>query len=150
MSNIKSEQLKNDFTIELALDQPLTTKEMQNLLIKILGKDNCSIKEILNKDVFCYNHDNKQEILLLSAVTYLGGNGQHPVFKKRSQLKNWYKDIVELFETDNNVNVRFVGVYHYKDNIVFAEFIKDTYIKRKLNSSAAHVYINDIYKGMKY
>lgn len=79
----------------------------------------------------------------------MGGNGQHPIYKKRMQLKKWYKDIVKHYEKQINFNIRFIGVYHYQNNIVFTEFIKDTYLKKKMNSSAAHVYMNDLYQAMK-
>ena len=79
----------------------------------------------------------------------MGGNGQHPIYKKRMQLKKWYKDIVEYYNDKPNYNVRFIGVYHYQSNIIFTEFIKDSYIKKKMNSSAAHVYTNDLYQAMK-
>jgi len=79
----------------------------------------------------------------------MGGNGQHPIYKKRMQLKKWYKDIIEYYNDKPNYNVRFIGVYHYQSNIIFTEFIKDSYIKKKMNSSAAHVYTNDLYQAMK-
>ena len=115
----------------------------------ILGKDNCYTEKVNNKKLLCYKHDNKIEVLLLAAITYMGGNGQHPIYKKRMQLKKWYKDIYEYYNDKPNYNVRFVGVYHYQSNIIFTEFIKDTYIKKKMNSSAAHVYTNDLYQAMK-
>lgn len=54
-------------------------------------------------------------------------------------------------EVANRLNycVRFIGVYHYKGNIVFVDFIKDTYLMKKMHNSAAHVYVNDLYQGMK-
>ncbi len=54
-----------------------------------------------------------------------------------------------------NVDVRYIGIYHYEgedhsENIIFIDFHKDTYLQKKGHNSSAHVYINDLYQGMKY
>lgn len=149
MANLKSEQIKSDFNIDINNDQPLNMSEMKKHIINVLGEENCYIEKTLNKNLFCYKHEDKIEILLLASITYLGGNGQHPIYKKRMQLKKWYKDIVEYYKNKPQYNIRFIGVYHYENNIVFTEFLKNTYINKKMNSSAAHVYINDLYQAMK-
>lgn len=149
MANLKSEQLRSDLSLEIDEDQPLSKKEMKESIISILGKDNCFIEKFDNKKLLCYKHNNKIEILLVAAITYLGGNGQHPIYKKRMQLKKWYKNVVNYYANKQNYNVRFIGMYHYQNNIVLVEFLKDSYIKKKMNSSAAHVYTNDLYQAMK-
>lgn len=156
MANLKSEQLRSDLSLEIDLDQALTPKQMQNKLIEILGKENCEIEKLIlndnkTKNVLVYHNKCKKEYLLLSAITYLGGNGQHPIYKKRVQLKNWYKDIISLLDSknDDNINVRFIGVYHYENNIIFCDFIKNSYLSKKMNNSAAHVYTNDLFQAMK-
>lgn len=149
MANLKSEQLRSDLSLDINSDQPLSISEMIKNIENILGKDNCYIEKVNNKKLLCYRHGNKVEVLLLAAITYMGGNGQHPIYKKRMQLKKWYKDIIEYYNDKPNYNVRFIGVYHYQSNIIFTEFIKDSYIKKKMNSSAAHVYTNDLYQAMK-
>ena len=149
MANLKSEQLRSDLSLEINSDQPLSISEMIKNIENILGKDNCFIEKINNKKLLCYKHIDKIEVLLLAAITYMGGNGQHPIYKKRMQLKKWYKDIIEHYNNKPNYYVRFIGVYHYQSNIIFTEFIKDSYIKKKMNSSAAHVYTNDLYQAMK-
>lgn len=149
MGNLNSEQLRSDLSLEISKDQPLSTSEMIKNIKNILGDENCHIEKYNNNKLLCYKHHNITEILLLAAVTYMGGNGQHPIYKKRMQLKKWYKDIVNLYKGNHNYNVRFIGVYHYQNNIIFVEFIKDSYIKKKMNSSAAHVYTNDLYQAMK-
>ena len=87
--------------------------------------------------------------MLFANISYLGGDGVHPIFKKRMQLKNFFKEV--HLETQNKPNyfVRFLGVYHYKGNFIYVDFIKDTYLKKKMNNSAAHVYINDLFQGVK-
>ncbi len=149
MSNIESEQLRSDLSLELGYDQPLSMSQMIKTVENILGKENCEVEKINNKKVLRYSHGGKVEIILLAAVTYMGGNGQHPIFKKRLQLKAWYKDIVTHFAGDPKYNVRFIGVYQYKNNVIFVEAVKDSYIKKKMNSSAAHIYMNDLFQAMK-
>ena len=149
MANLNSEQLRSDLSLDVNKDQPLSTSEMIKNIKNILGEENCHIERYNNKKLLCYKHDNIIEILLLAAVTYMGGNGQHPIYKKRMQLKKWYKEVVYYYSNKSNYNVRFIGVYHYQSNIVFVEFLKDSYIKKKMNSSAAHVYTNDLYQAMK-
>lgn len=149
MANIKSEQIRSDLSLELDYDQHLSTSLMIKTIENILGKDNCSIERFNNKKLLCYKHNGKKEILLLASVTYMGGNGQHPIFKKRMQLKNWYKDVVLSYKNDPKSNVRFIGVYHYQNNIVFVEAMKDSYMGKKMNSSAAHIYTNDLFQAMK-
>lgn len=147
--NLKCEQIKSDFTIEINSDQKLPISKIRKRIIRVLGEGNCRVKKILGKKTVIYRHGDKEEVLLLASITYLGGNGQHPIYKKRMQLKPWFKDIVKYFADNKNINVRFIGLYYYKENIVLTDFIKDTYINKKMNSSAAHVYINDLYQAMK-
>lgn len=149
MSNIKSEQLRSDLSLEINNDQALNIKDMTKYVIDILGKNNCYIETYNNKKLLCYKHNNIVEVLLLASITYMGGNGQHPIYKKRMQLKNWYKDVVNYYSNKSNYNVRFIGVYHYNNNIIFAEALKNTYMNKKMNSSAVHIYTNDLYQAMK-
>ena len=149
MANIKSEQIRSDLSLEINNDQPLSKSMIMKILMNLLGNENCFIDKFDSKKVFCYKHNSKVEVLILASVTYMGGNGQHPLYKKRMQLKKWYKEAIEYYENKSNYNVRFIGVYHYKNNIIFVEFIKDTYLKKKMNSSAAHVYTNDLFQAMK-
>ncbi len=148
MANILSEQIDLNLRLEIAPDQALSAKKNVDTITTLLGVNNCKIEDINGKRILVYSHENIKEYLLLASITYLGGNGQHPVFKKRMQLKKWYKDICSIFEENNNANVRFLGTYHYKGNIIFVDFVKDTYLRKKMNSSAAHVYTNDFYQAM--
>lgn len=149
MSNIKSEQLRSDLSLELDYDQPLRISEIFDSLKNLLGVENCTMERFNNNKLFIYKHGDKLEILLLAAVTYMGGNGQHPIYKKRLQLKTWYKDVVNYYKNEESANVRFIGVYHYQNNIIFTEVMKDSYLSKKMNSSAAHIYTNDLFQAMK-
>ncbi|WP_051521846.1 hypothetical protein [Mycoplasma leonicaptivi] len=69
--------------------------------------------------------------------------------KKRIQLKKWYKDFINDYSSLNS-KIYIFGIYRYKNNILFCDFKIKDYINNKLNSSSAHVYINDLYQALKY
>jgi hypothetical protein len=152
MANLKSEQIRADLSLDVEFDDTLTKKQMKQVIISALGKNNCFEDSILEKKVIVYKTNETNVVILYATITYLGGNGQHPIYKKRTQLKKWYKKIVIETQTNilyKNYDVRFLGVYHYKGNIIMVDFIKEFYMKKKMNNSAAHVYINDLYQGIK-
>lgn len=150
MGNLKSEQLTIELQKEIAFDDKLSVKEMVLKFRKLLGESNCEYKLIEDKKVLVYTSEisGMNEVLLFANITYLGGNGQHPIYKKRVQLKSWYKTVYEAVNNKEGYRVRFIGVYHYKGNFVYVDFNPLTYVKKKMNNSAAHVYINDLYQAM--
>lgn len=146
--NLKSEQLSENNEIIFDYDQTLTRTELLLLVSSILGEENCETLYFENKKILCYTPEyDAKEILLLANITYMGGNGQHPSFLKRIQLKKWYKEAVSFFSKKKGYNVRFIGVYKYNNNIILADFIKDSYITKAMNNSAAHIYINDLFQA---
>ncbi len=147
--NLKSQQLTIDGNIVVDHDEVMKIKKQENILRDILGDENCTYETIAGKKVFIYrNIDGIKNVILNRSVTYLGGNGQHPIFKKRSQLPNWFKTVSNNIKGKTNYKIIFLGVYCYKGNLIFTRFIEDTYLTRKMNNSAAHVYINDLYQAM--
>ena len=148
--NLKSQQLRSDLSLEIDFDQTLTQTQIKEKLTEILGKENCSEEIIANRKVFVYlNDDGIKQVLLFANISYLGGDGAHPIFKKRIQLQMSFKDVALDVSSKTNYFVRFLGVYHYKGNIAFVDFVKDSYLKKKMHNSTAHVYVNDLYQGMK-
>ena len=148
--NEKSEQITSDLNKVIDKDSHLSIGEMIKKIIEICPKDKCEEKFTQGKHKFllCTDSKDRKHALLLSAVTFLGGNGNHPIFKKRSQLKNWFKEAYyEL--TSKDYIVHFIGVYSYKANIILVDWEPTTYIKRKMNNSSAFVYINDLFQAMK-
>lgn len=148
MSNIDSEQIRADLSLEKSKDQVLSQKEQQQTLMNFLGKENCKIQKIASKSVFTYSNNNKTYILLHRAISYLGN--PHPIYKKRVQLPNWFKEFC-LNVKNNKIqyDIRFIGIYHYKGLNIFVDFKKDTYLAKKSHNSSAHVYINDLYQALK-
>lgn len=147
--NVDNEQLSADLSLHIAQDQPLRDKAMINAVINTLGADCCKVEEILDKKVIVFSNGNAKTIILPKAVTYLGN--PHPIFKKRVQLPSWFKEYYNaLQENGLNYDMKLLGVYHYEKNIVFVDFEKDKYLEREMHNSSAHVYINDLFQGMKY
>ena len=149
--NLRSEQIRPDLSLDIALDQTLTRTQQQQTLISFLGIDHCSIENICGRTVLVYKEGEKQIVLLHKAISYLGGNGQHPIYKKRVQISPWFKQFYyDVKQQGLPYDIRIIGVYHYQGAIIFADFIKDTYFKKKANSSSAHIYINDLFQALKY
>ena len=104
--------------------------------------------KLFNKTVLEYTRlDGSKEILLVKSISYLGN--PHPLYKKRIQIPNWYKDFC-LQAEEIYANIRFIGIYEYDNNYVFVDFIKDTYLPRIVNNSSAHVYTLDIQQAILY
>lgn len=145
--NQDSEQIRPDLSLDIAQDQVLTPKQQQDAIIRFLGKEHCQVQELIGHRVLTYTNGRKNYIFLHRAVSYLGN--PHPIFKKRVQLPHWYKEFCEGIKKNKlPYDVRFIGVYHYKGVIVFVDFLKDTYLKKIVHNSSAHIYINDLYQAL--
>lgn len=153
--NQNSEQITRDTSLLIAPDQPLSGEQLKESLITFLGKDKCRIITMPpRKWVLEYRNGDKIFHLLVRACTYLGN--PHPIYKKRVQLPLWFNEYAEeIMASHPNIDVRYIGVYHYEDsyhgdNIIFVDFKKDTYLNKKGHNSSAHVYTNDLFQGMTY
>lgn len=154
--NEKSEQVDSRLNILVDDDQPLSPRELDNKLILTLnavrgGHAHLAAIDIADKEARFVSYDvcdGSKHALLTAAVTFLGGNGNHPVFKKRMQLKSWYKPVSAALKKAGYI-VHFLGIYHYEENLVFVDFGTDTYLKRKMHNSSAFVYVNDLFRAMK-
>ena len=145
--NMNSEQVRPDLSLDMAQDQVLSPKQQQEAMIRFLGDKHCKIQEVAGKRVFTYFVNGKTYILLHRAVSYLGN--PHPTFKKRVQLPHWYKEFCENIKKNNlEYDVRFIGVYHYEGLVIFIDFVKDTYLKKIVHNSSAHIYINDLFQAL--
>lgn len=142
----KSEQIQPNLSIIIDYDQPFTKRvEILNAYRDALG-ESCNYIRFENNIVYYYEHNGIREYFLTGAITWL--SGPHPAFKKRLQLKKWYKLFFEKYGNMENVNIHIIGVYHYDGLVVFVDFKTEDYLSNKMNSSAAHVYSNDIYQAL--
>ena len=153
--NVDSEQITLDKSLVVAQDQPLSDKELKECLINVLGKDKCRILPVPSRKwVLEFVDGDKLHHLLVRTCTYLGN--PHPIFKKRVQLPLWFNDYTnDISKKNPNIDVRYIGVYHYGDehhgdNVIFVDFKKDTYLTKKGHNSSAHVYTNDLFQAMTY
>lgn len=153
--NVDSEQITLDKSLVVAHDQPLSDKQLQACLINTLGKNKCRIVIVPpRKWVVEYIDGGKVYHLLIRTCTYLGN--PHPIYKKRVQLPLWFNEYANSVHKENpNIDVRYIGVYHYGDehhgdNVIFVDFQKDTYLAKKGHNSSAHIYINDLFQAMTY
>lgn len=153
--NADSEQITLDENLVFAQDQPLSDKLLQECLIETLGAHNCKIIKVpTRKWVLEYRNGEKRYHLLVRTCTYLGN--PHPKYKKRIQLPLWFNEYtIALKESEPDIDVRYVGVYHYSEinhgnNIIFIDFNKETYLAKKGHNSSAHIYTNDLFQGMTY
>lgn len=153
--NVDSEQITQDMNLVIGQDQPLSSKQLQDCLMTVLGRENCEVVRVCgHRWVLVCRLCGREIHLLVRTCTYLGN--PHPIFKKRVQLPLWFNEYCAAVAHENpKADVRFLGVYHYGDvyhgdNIVFVDFKKDTYLLKKGHNSSAHVYINDLYQAMTY
>ena len=143
----KSEQIMPNMSMVLDYDQPLTNSHDILLAFRNALGSTCEIEKFQGtKTVYTFKHDGVVEYFLAGSITYL--SKPHPLFKKRYQLKLWHKDFYNEYKNKQNTKIHLVGLYHYQGLVVFVEFKLEDYIERKLNSSAAHVYTNDIYQAV--
>ena len=153
--NVDSEQITLDKSLVFAQDQPLSEKQLQECLIDVLGEANCKVLKIPSRKwVLEYIDEGKVYHLLVRTCTYLGNH--NPTYKKRVQLPLWFNDYANMISEQNpDIDVRYIGVYHYGDehhgdNIIFIDFKKETYLLKKGNNSSAHIYTNDLFQAMTY
>ncbi|WP_391591834.1 Methylase-associated X1 domain-containing protein [[Mycoplasma] cavipharyngis] len=142
----KSEQINAQGQIIIDYDQPLKkSSDLLHALKKALGNSVIPIKFNRFKNVFLYQNNGLNHYLIVASITYL--SKPHPIFKKRIQLKTWYKDFITAHINQSNTTVNIIGIYHYNQFEIYCDFRISDYFDQKMNSSSAHVYINDLYQG---
>ena len=147
--NNDNEQIDYLGNITIAQDQPLRGNALIKAVVDRLGSDACRIDTILGKKVIVYSNKGKDIILLARSITYLGN--PHPIFKKRIQIPDWYQNFCKEVKQQNlSYDIRFLGVYHYEDTVLFVDFEKETYLSRGLHNSSAHVFVNDLFQALTY
>lgn len=150
--NEKSEQIDARLNILVDKDQPLCPSKLNAVILSALTSGNAKNDKVdvgdKSHSFISFTASTSKHAILPSSVTFLGGHGNHPIFKKRIQLKSWFKP-AHIKLSKQGYTVHFLGVYQYNGNVVFVDFATDTYMQRKMHNSSAFVYINDIFRGMK-
>jgi hypothetical protein len=89
-----------------------------------------------DKNPFEVEFKNKKYIFCIKSITYLGN--PHPLYKKRIQIPKEWRNTLK------KENTILIGIYKYKDNVVFTIFDLENYKNNRLNNSSAHVNTLDI------
>jgi len=124
----KIEQI-SEHNIVTDFDEKLTPNEIRGILKTDF--------EILNESNPYTCIVNQKEIkLFVKQITYLGH--PHLAFKKRIQIsKGWQVGLSEE-------NAYLLGIYKYKDTILYTIFDKKNFVTRFTNNSSAHVSTFDL------
>ncbi len=107
----------------------------------------CTIEKYQNNSIFTYSHAGIKECFLVANITHLGK--PHPAFKKRIQIKEWFKEYYFSHKDDTALNIRIIGTYYYDGLTIFADFSADDYMDRLAHNSSAHIYTNDLFQAVK-
>lgn len=143
----KSEQITSSLSICLDYDDKLKKmEEFESAFGEALGDIEIIKYGRERIHPIKYSHNNHDIYFLTAAITWL--SEPHPLFKKRMQLKPWFKDFYEEYSNKENSDVKIVGVYRYDNQHIFVEFNAEDYKDNKSNNSSAHVYTNDLYQAL--
>lgn len=134
-SKYKSEQLSFDHKITIDYDEIYSRKELNLMVSESLNIEPTNKKEVIYKD-YC---------IIPINVTYLGH--PHDLYKKRIQVGKNIKKIIN--EYNELYKIIILGVYNYKGLTIFVDFDYESYKNTSFNNSSFHVYINDLYMGLK-
>lgn len=147
---IKTEQVSSSLSLIQDYDNKYIKKEdFVSVFESALGEGSITTETYNNRcTVYVYKHDGKEDHFLTANVVYLGN--PHPHFKKRIELKKWYREYYSEHKNDSNITIRLIGLYTYDAINVFVNFKIDSYLGNEFNNSAAHVYTNDIFQALKY
>ena len=137
--NVKVEQVNSKFEVVNDYGEILTKKELVKLLCNSFKSSNY-IGECIYGD-----YNNNKYCIYFKNISYLGN--PHPLFKKRIQIGDSFKTIYSQNEI-KGITTLLVGVYSYKDTVMFVDFDTEKYSKRKAHNSSAHVYTIDLKNGL--
>ena len=84
--------------------------------------------------------------ILCKNISYLGN--PHPIYKKRIQIPEHF---INLYKENSKKGIitLLIGVYKYKDTILFCDFDTSKYINNKSHNSSAHIYTIDLLNGFR-
>ncbi len=103
---------------------------------------------IFEKDGYLYGlYNNKEYCLFCKNISYLGN--PHPHYKKRIQISN---NFISLYNNNKKRGIEtfLLGIYKYKETLLFCDFNTSGYINKKAHNSSAHVYTIDLYNAQKF
>lgn len=127
----KTEQIHKGKVV-IDFDENLSVSDIYNILSQSLEIEN-------NKNPFVCTIDGTKIRLLVKQITYLGN--PHKIYKKRIQISRGWQELLK------DENTFLLGVYKYKDTILYSYFDKENFVKRITNNSSAHISTFDLLKA---
>ena len=138
-SNIKVEQINENYQVVEDYGEILSKSEMVEILLK-------SFKNAKYENGCIYGKKSGQRYCIyFKNISYLGT--PHPFFKKRIQIGDNFKDIFRDNES-KGIKTLLIGVYKYKNIVLFVDFDITRYVTKKSHNSSAHVYTIDLKNGL--
>lgn len=101
----------------------------------------------INSNGYIYGSYMEMEYCILCKnISYLGN--PHPIYKKRIQIPEHF---ISLYKENSKKGIitLLIGVYKYKDTILFCDFDTSKYINNKSHNSSAHIYTIDLLNGFR-
>lgn len=134
--NVIVEQINKSGEIVMDYDVSISPKEIYNRI-----KDYFPNIDKDEEGMIIGNFNEQKYSIRAKNITYLGN--PHPVYKKRIQIPT---DLQEFYRKSKRKNRKpiLLGIYTYKDNVMFCDFNIEDFVNKKAHNSSAHVYSNDI------
>lgn len=139
LSNIKVEQITSSYAVVEDYGEILTRAEMVDLFEKHFSNIECK-----NGCMYGWYND-KPYCIYFKNISYLGT--PHPYFKKRIQIGDNFKQVFADNQS-KGITTLLMGVYKYKETVLFVDFDVTKYATRKSHNSSAHVYTIDLKNGL--
>ena len=130
------EQVDIDGNIVMGYDTSLSAKGL-------FEKLHDSFPNIHKDDdgMICGEYKDLKYAVRMKNITYLGH--PHPLFKKRIQIAGDLQEFYKEAKTKGRIPL-LIGVYSYKNNLVFCEFNIEDFVGKKAHNSSAHIYTENI------
>lgn len=137
-SNVKVEQVYCGGVVE-DYGEILSPKEITDVLLSYFP--NAKVDETGNIYGTIYGKD---YCVFPKNISYLGI--PHPIYKKRIQIPNSFLDLYNKNKR-KGITTLLIGIYSYRDTLLFCDFDTSKYVYNKINNSSAHVYTIDLLNG---
>lgn len=140
------EQVNLASDLVMDYDEQLTAQDRLRLIKEAFSEVSSQLEFVkIDQMVVPTLHIKARPVMFLSKqISYLGHPHLH--YKKRIQIPYKWIEIYQRYH--KTYEVVFLGIYKYKENVVFVQFDPEQYVKRQVNNSSAHVYTNDLYQAM--
>ncbi|NLT48612.1 MAG: hypothetical protein GXX92_09390 [Clostridiales bacterium] len=143
LGNVKVEQVTHSGLVVEDYDQSLSSRE----IFAILQETFPNLERCIGTNYYHGSFEGRKYAIRIKNVTYLGI--PHPLFKKRIQISDDLHHFVAHCKSEGRIPL-LLGIYTYKNNVVFCDFNIDDYLPKTANNSSAHVSVNDIREATRF